>query len=608
MKTFIRILKFAKPYKFIVLFAFISSILFGLFNAMSLWVASSLIGTIMGAGQKIPKSINTNNTIHNKLDQFFDHIIHSNSPIEQIKIVCLCLFISFFFKNVFYYINWMCISFVELRIIRDIRNKLYTKVQNFPVSFFDKNKSANILSIMLNDINWIKIAFDKTFQVFFHESISILILFILLFSISFKLSLLVLIIFPISGFIIIQIGKSIKRRAKRASFKISHLSHIVSEKLMGIRIVKAYNMTIKEIENFIRNNHSFYRLQFKQKRLLGLTTPINDIIGVILAVVLLWFGGQQVLLYGSMSSEEFMRFIIFLFALLQPARKLGGSLAAVQTGIAGASRVFDIFDLNFNKNTKTKINSLDNFNSNIKLKDVSFKYDENGKDILRNLNVTIKKGEKIALVGKSGSGKTTFANLLLNFYFPSSGEIYIDDIDYNNIKSTSIRNLIGLVSQEPILFNDTIVGNISYGQDKNISNEKIKAAAINANIDKYINSLEKGYDSIIGERGINLSGGQKQRISIARAILKNSPILILDEATSSLDSESEIKVQKAIDNLVKDRTVIMIAHRLSTIKNADTILVFDDGQIVEKGNHQGLYDLNGVYKRLYQLQFEGNFE
>ena len=603
MNTFIRILSFTKPYKITVFIAFIASFFYGLFNAISLWVVGSLIDTIMGSGKiNTHSNIIEQNNLIDKLGNYFEQILNNANSIDRLKIVCLCLFASFIFKNLFYYINWIAISLLELNIIKDIRNILYEKVQNFPLSFFNKNKSGEILSIMLNDINWITIAFNKTFQVFFHEFISMLILFSMLFMISSKLTLLVLFIAPISAYIIIKIGQSIRRKAKRASHKISDISSIITEKTAGISIVKAFNMTTNEISKFFNANNLFFKLQFNQKKLLGLTTPVNDIIGVSLAAILLWYGGQQVLLDSSLSSDDFLRFIIFLFALLQPARKLGSGVAAIQSGIAGADRVFNILDMNFNKKNNFDLKNIKNFKNYIEFKNVNFNYNHKTK-VLQNINVKINKGEKIALVGRSGSGKTTFSNLLLDFYQPNSGSIIIDDSDYKKVTSTSLRNIIGLVSQEPILFNDSIRNNIMYGMSNLDNNDKMINAAKIANIKDFIESLPNKYEEIIGEGGNNLSGGQKQRLSIARSIVKDPPILILDEATSSLDSESEMKVQKAIDNLLKDRTVIMIAHRLSTIRNADKILVFDNGEIVGEGKHDELINSNDIYSNLYKLQF-----
>ena len=602
MKTFLRILAFAKPHWDKVIIAFSSSIFYSIFNAMSLWIVSSLIGTIMGSEDNNIESINPD-SFHNKLDNFFDQIINSSNELEQLKFVCIFLFLSFLFKNIFYYIHWISVSIIELKIIRDVRNKLYTHTQSFPLSFFDKNKTGEIFSIMMNDVASIRVAFNKSLHVFLHEIVSIIILLSLLFSISPKLTLLVLLTIPLAGFIILKIGYSIRRKAKRASFKIADLSSIISEKLSGIKIVKAFNMTKKEISNFIKINSQFFQLQYRQNKLVGLTTPINDIIGVTLASLLLWFGGKQVLLLESITSEEFLRFIIFLFALLQPTRKLGGSYAALQNGLAGANRVFSILDININKKIEKDVVFKKDFNDAIEFKNVYFKYNPDESEILKNINIKINKGEKIALVGSSGAGKTTFANLLLDFYSTSSGQILIDNIDYKKINTASIRGLIGIVTQEPILFNDSIENNIAYGQD-DINKDLIIRAAKNANIDSYIESIEEKYSTKIGERGVRLSGGQKQRLSIARAILKNTPILVLDEATSSLDSESELKVQNAIDNLVKNRTVIIIAHRLSTIKTANKIIVFEKGKIIEIGNHEQLMNNNGKYKKLYELQYQ----
>ena len=601
MKNLFRLLSFGKSYWLVIVISFISSILYGLFNAASLWVVGSLIGTIFGVSvENQSKDISG---LNEKINYFFNSLIESQTPFEQLKMVCICLFITFVFKNIFFYINWVSLSFIQLNIIKDIRNKFYKSVQNFPISFFDKNKTGEILSIMLNDINWIRVAFNKSFHTFFHEIISMGILLFMLFLISPSLTLIIIFTVPISGFIIIKISQSIKRKAKRASFKIADISSFVEEKIIGIKIVKAFNMTITEVNKFIKNNFKFYQLQFNQQKLYGLTTPVNDIIGVCLASVLLLYGGQKVLLQNHISPDDFMRFILFLFAMLQPARKLGNSIASLQTGLASSDRLFSIIDYSIEKNKKSELIAINTFDNHIKIDDVSFQYENSNNEALKNINVTINKGEKIALIGRSGSGKTTFSNLLLKFYNPTKGKIYLDDSIYNDVNTQNLRDLIGLVTQDAILFNDSVLNNISYGQ-KNINKDEVVEAAKTANIHDFIVSLENGYDSVIGERGTLLSGGQKQRLSIARAILKNPPILIFDEATSSLDSESEQKVQLAINNLVKDRTVIMIAHRLSTIKSADKILVFDKGQIVESGNHDDLIKKNGLYKQLYKLQLE----
>ena len=604
LKTLIRLGSFFKPYKFILLISIIASVLYGLFNAASLWIVGTLIANLFGSSTFNNYDIDS---LIGKINYFFSNLISATSQIEQLKMICIFLFITFLFKNIFYYINWVSVSYIQLNIIKNLRNKFYSKIQQFSLQFFDKNKTGEILSIMLNDINWIKVAFNKSLQVFINELISILILVYMLFLISPILTLLILCTVPISAFLILKISQSIKRKVKRASLKIADISSYAEEKIIGIKIVKAFNMTKNEILNFFNENHKFFQLEFRHQRLYGLTTPINDIIGVTLGVFLLWYGGQEVLIYNKMSSDDFMRFIIFLFAMLQPARKLGNSIATIQTGLASAERLFEMTDQPFTKLNEENLGEIDGFKEKIQIKNLNFSYSKNSKNILSNINLTIKKGEKVALVGSSGSGKTTLTSLLLRFYNYNDGDITIDGNSYNEINTKSVRKLIGLVTQEPILFNDTIKNNITYGSE-NIKDKQIEEAAQIAKIDNYISSLDLKYETIIGERGSLLSGGQKQRLSIARAIIKNPPILVFDEATSSLDSQSEKKVQEAIDNLVQDRTVIMIAHRLTTVKNVDKIVVLEEGSIKEIGSHEELLSKKGYYSNLYNIQFRKNNE
>jgi len=604
MKNLTHLISYAKPYWAIIIIAIISSIFYGIFNAASLWIVGTLIGTLFGSSTESTIGLEG---INHKISLFFDNIILNQNPIEQLKMVCICLFITFFFKNIFFYINWVALSFAQLNMIRDLRNQFYESIQNSPLSFFDTNKTGDILSIILNDINWIKLAFTQSFQTFFHEFINILILFYMLFSISPSLTGITCLMFPLSGYLIIKISQSIKRKTKRASIQVGDLASHVEEKIIGIKVVKAFNMKLEEIKSFAKRNYKFYQLEYNQQKLFGLSTPINDIIGISLAVFLLWYGGTQVLADTNyLTSDNFMRYIIFLFAMLQPIRKLGKSFGSLQMGLAASDRVFKIINRKTSNNNISPID-IDKFNSCIHFKNLSFKYQSSSKNILNKINIKINKGDKVALVGKSGSGKTTFSNLLLKFYEANPAELFIDDIDYLDINTISLRKLIGIVTQEPILFSGTIKENICYG-NKSIDEKFIFKAAETACIDEFINSLELGYDTQIGERGTMLSGGQRQRLSIARAVLNNPSILIFDEATSSLDSESEEKVQKAIDNLVKDRTVIMIAHRLSTIKNVDKIIVFNDGNIVESGNHDELISKDSYYKKLYNIQFDKHDE
>tara|TARA_X000001036_G_scaffold297495_1_gene276600 strand:- start:9324 stop:10502 length:1179 start_codon:yes stop_codon:yes gene_type:complete len=389
--------------------------------------------------------------------------------------------------------------------------------------------------------------------------------------------------------------------------QIAELINTLQQSLYGIRVVKAFSMENYETNKFVKENLKYFNLLFKQDKLSNIVTPINDMIGVIIAVIILWFGGTEVFQETGLTSDDFMKFILLLFAAMQPIRKLGGVNAQIQTGLASSERVFSILDTQITVHDKETTYNLNEFKESICFKNVYFKYELGEKPSLKNINITIEKGDTIAIVGTSGAGKSTFVDLIPRFYDVTTGEIIIDGINIKDIRIKELRGQMGIVTQNTILFNDTIFHNISYGM-KNITKDDIIKAAKAAYADEFIVNLPNQYDTKIGEDGILLSGGQRQRISIARAILRNPNILILDEATSSLDSESEKFVQNAIDNLVKDRTVILIAHRLSTIKNANKILVFDKGEIVESGNHQELYIMDGIYKRLYDLQFSEDSE
>ena len=600
MKLYFRILKYIKPYRTLVILSLMCSFIFITMNSLSVWMIGSLISTIINPD--IQPIIKDPTTINDTLKLFTQQLIGSGTKIEQLKTLCGLMIIIFLLKNISLYISRVTMSFAQNRLISDIRDELFAHMQNLSISFYDKSKTSEMSSILITDVSKMRTAFIQSVQNLIIEPLNLIIFLALLFIISPKMTLISIIIIPASGYLIVKIGSSLRRKATRTSLQIAELINTLQESLSGIRIVKAFSMEKYEINKFVKENLKYFNLLFKQDKLSNIITPINDMIGVIIAVVILWFGGIEVFHGTGLTSDDFMKFILLLFAALQPIRKLGGINAQIQTGLASSDRVFSILDSPITvKNPENPIELVD-FEHSICFNDVSFKYELGDKPSLKNINVKIKKGETVAIVGTSGAGKSTFVDLIPRFYDATSGEILIDDINVKNIKAKQLREKMGIVTQNTILFNDTIYHNISYGME-NVNNDDIIKAAKAAYAHEFINDLPNKYDTIIGEDGILLSGGQKQRISIARAILRNPDILILDEATSSLDSESEKYVQDAIDNLVKDRTVILIAHRLSTIKNADKILVFNDGQIIQEGNHQKLYSINGIYKRLYDLQF-----
>ena len=603
MNLYLRILQFVKPYKPTVLLSLLSSLFYVLMNAFSLWMVSSLIGTIINPKENSNHIVS--DSLNGKFDGFISDLIGPGDQVHQLKMFCILLLGSFILKNLFYYINNISLSYVQNNLIQDIRNSLYNHLQRLSLSFYDKNKTADISSIVLRDVSAMRTAFTQSIQKLINEPLNILVLVFMLFVISPKLTVIALITIPVSGIVIVKLGQSIRRKAKRSSIQIAGVMNILHETLTGIRIVKAFTREKFESDKFALENYKFYKLAYRKDRIKFLNTPLNDTIGVSMGVILLWIGGKEVILGNSLHPDDFMRFVIFLFAMLQPARKLGNVNSQIQTGLASASRVFSILDAPIEIKNSPTATSITTFEHSIEFKAVSFKYENAKNESLKNISVSIAKGETVALVGSSGAGKSTFVDLISRFYDIQNGSILIDGISLKDIKLNSLRMLVGVVTQETILFNDTILNNIKYG-DELATIEDVRKASEAANALEFINELPEKFDTIIGEKGARLSGGQRQRITIARAILKNPQILILDEATSSLDTESERKVQIAIDNLVKDRTVIVIAHRLSTIENADEILVFHEGQIIETGNHAELLDNIGKYTSLYEIQKKEN--
>ena len=440
------------------------------------------------------------------------------------------------------------------------------------------------------------------FQKLFVEPINIIILMSLLFIVSTKLALIALLIIPVSGIIIFGISHSIRRRSARSQAQLAGMTSMIAETIGSMRIVKAFATKGFEINRFAKETQKYYKLMLRRDRLRFVSSPVSETFGATIAALLLWVGARDVLVIESISSEDFLRFILLLFSLFQPLKNLTNVVNELQNGLASADRVFSIMDI------KSDIQDIDNaaevndLKNSLSFDNVSFSYGDGKDKVLSNINFQINKGEILALVGPSGAGKSTLVDLIPRFYDTLSGSIKIDGKDIKELKINSLRSLMGIVTQETFLFDDSVKANIAYGVE-NISDDKIKDAAIAANAHEFIKDLPDGYNTIIGERGVSLSGGQKQRIAIARAIVKNPPILILDEATSSLDSESEKHVQSAIENLMSERTVFVIAHRLSTVHNANKILVLENGEIVQEGKHDELVNIDGLYKQLHKMQF-----
>ncbi len=552
-------------------------------------------------GEQFQFASSSSLTLNEKLKYWTNGLILRDTAKETLQVLCVSILIIFLLKNVFLYLKNITLTIVQFRLITELRNKLYIHFHKLSLSFFNQHKSGELTSIIVNDVANMRQALTIGFQRIFVEPINIIAFTALLFIISWKLALIAITIIPLAVFVIFNISRSIRRKSRRTAVKIAGITNILTETLTSMRVVKAFAMEDYEVDRFSNETRNYYNLIFRRARLRSLAPPITETMGVIIGVALLWVGGTEVLNAQGLTSEDFIRFILIMFSGLQPIRSLSNVFAEIQVGAASAERVFVILD-----NPPTIVDEfdaviIDTFEDKIQINDVSFKY-ESDDTVLKNISFEIEKGSAVALVGSSGSGKSTLADLIPRFYDVNQGAIEIDGQDIRHVTLNSLRRLMGIVTQETILFNDTIKANIAYGQ-KDVDDKQVIAAATAANALEFIEELPEGLDTVIGEKGVKLSGGQRQRLAIARAIMKNPPILILDEATSALDTESERLVQEALGTLMTDRTVLVIAHRLSTVTNADKIIVLEKGQIKEMGTHDELIQKNGLYSNLYNVQF-----
>ena len=602
-----RLFKFVLAHWPFLLLSTLAAFFFVIFNSASIWITATMINNILiDFNEMLVENQRLSSlselTMNDRLKLFSNSLLLKDTAISTVSAVCVALIVVFSAKNISLYIKNITLSIVQYRLIRDLRNKLYSHFHYLSLSYFNKNKSGELTAVLVNDIDNMRNSLSIMFQKLFVEPINIIILMSLLFIVSTKLALIALLIIPVSGIIIFGISHSIRRRSARSQAQLAGMTSMIAETIGSMRIVKAFATKGFEINRFAKETQKYYKLMLRRDRLRFVSSPVSETFGATIAALLLWVGARDVLVIESISSEDFLRFILLLFSLFQPLKNLTNVVNELQNGLASADRVFAIMDI------KSDIQDVDNavevndLNNTLSFDNVSFSYGDEKDKVLNNINFQINKGEILALVGPSGAGKSTLVDLIPRFYDTLSGSIKIDGKDIKKLKINSLRSLMGIVTQETFLFDDSVKANIAYGVE-NISDDKIKDAAIAANAHEFIKELPDGYNTIIGERGVSLSGGQKQRIAIARAIVKNPPILILDEATSSLDSESEKHVQSAIENLMSERTVFVIAHRLSTVHNANKILVLENGQIVQEGKHDELVNIDGLYKQLHKMQF-----
>jgi len=610
MKTpvYKRLAKLVLKYWYFLLCSTIAAVLFVLLNSLSIWLTASLINNILTDFDSIileqkqwshSSDLNLNNTIK----YLSNKLILKDTQLESLKQLCWVIFIVFLFKNIFLYIKNILVSKVQYSLIVQIRNDLYRHIHTLSMSFFNKKKTGELTSILMNDVAVMQDAFTNVFQKLLVEPVNILAFCFLLFVIDWNLALIAILTLPFAAFLYMNVGKSIRRKSRRIQEKIAHIMQLLTEAIFSMRVIKAFANQYHEVKRFKGESNRFLKLLMRRAKLDNLATPINEMIGVSIGVLLLWYGGLQVIQTDSLSSEDFLRFILLLFAMLAPIKNLGSVNIALQNSLAASERVFNILDSKPEIEDKPNAKEITSFSKEIKFSDVSFSYSDDSQSVIKNVSFTIPKSSIVALVGSSGAGKSTIADLIPRFYDVTSGSVSVDGVNIKNIKLAQLRRMMGIVSQEVILFNDTVRNNISYGQP-DVPESKVISSVEAANAMEFIEALPEGLNTVIGERGVKLSGGQRQRLSIARAILKNPPFLILDEATSSLDTESEQLVQQAIEQLMKDRTVLVIAHRFSTVKNADQIIVLDKGEIIEKGSHIELLKVKGKYSTLHAVQFQ----
>ncbi|QOI98725.1 MAG: ABC transporter ATP-binding protein [Flammeovirgaceae bacterium] len=529
----------------------------------------------------------------------FAKIIAEEGRINALLFVCILIVVAVFLANMFRYMERMTASRIKVDIVKGMRVHLFQNVSRLHIGYFNHQRKGDLISRFTNDISEVETAVVNSLKSVLKEPITIVVYFIILFVISVKLTLFTLILLPVTGGIVAEIIKRLRRKAKQSQEAMGRIVNILDETFSGMRVIKAFNtrdFILKKIDNET-SYHRKVNLSISRKN--ELSSPLSEFLGVIIVAVIMYYGGQLVMAGDGLKPQVFMGFLAFYASLIQPAKNFSNGITSLQKGTVAAERIFAVVDLEPAIQNKPGALPVADFNDCIEFKNVSFAYEK--EPVLKNISLKIEKGKTIALVGPSGGGKSTLADLVPRFYDPTEGSVLLDGVDLRDCELESLRKLIGVVTQESILFNDTIFNNIAFGMP-NVKEEDVVNAAKVANAHDFISATENGYQTFIGERGSRLSGGQRQRIAIARAVLKNPPILILDEATSALDSESERLVQDALTNLMKNRTSIVIAHRLSTIQHADEIIVIQNGHIAERGRHDELIAQSGLYRKLSEIQ------
>ena len=584
----------------------ISNIFYAIFSTLAMVSLMPMINVLFGESPRVTQEPSLEELGGNYKVYFSDYINYliTKTTIDQgaekaLLYLIITIISMFLLKNLFSYLGLYFITFLKNGVLKNLRNAIYSKIVTLPVSYYSEKKKGDILSRISDDVNQVQNSLLAILELIIKEPLQILFAIITMFLISVKLTVFVFLFIPIAGAIISRIGKSLKKNSDRVQREQGVFLSTLEETLGGLKIIKSFNAEKRFNSKFNDSTERFYQFANTLHNRQNLAGPTSEFLGIATIAGLLWYGGSMVLIEQTLTGGAFITFMALSYQILTPAKAISKATYRVRTGNASAQRILEIIDEESPLEDHKKSINKNDFNSSIELKNIDFKYEDDY--VLSDFNLTIPKGANVALVGQSGSGKSTIANLISRFYDVNNGSILIDGVDIRNIKKQSLRKLIGLVTQDSILFNDSIRNNVAIS-DNAISDEEIIEALKVANAWGFVSKLPDGIHTNVGDSGNKLSGGQKQRISIARAVLKNPPIMVLDEATSALDTESEHLVQKALENMMKNRTSIVIAHRLSTIQNVDTIIVMQQGQIIEKGSHEDLIEKKGAYNTLINMQ------
>lgn len=607
MKTYLRLLSYSRPVGLLLPLYLLFTIFHVIFSVVNIGMLIPVLQVLFKEKEKsaevvsqLPKFSLDLSYFADTFTYYFNQIIHNDGSIGALKFACVALVVSVFLSNIFRYLASIVLAKIRANVVTNLRSTIFENLSNMHLGFFSSSRKGDIMSRVTSDVIEVEASVVNTFKVIFKEPALIIAYFVGLFLISAELTLYVLLLLPVSGGLIAMIAKNLKKKARQSQETLGRISSMLDEVLGGMKVVKAFTAQKYIKSKFNGEVRNYARLNLSIARRFELAGPISEFLGVTVVALILLIGGTMVLNNESaLTASAFISFIAMFSQVLAPAKSITNSFSNIQRGLASGERIFQMIDTQpaiLNKPNAVKIQS---FEKSVEFRQVSFAYEK--ELVIKNISFELDKGKTIALVGPSGGGKSTLADLLPRFYDATGGDILLDGISLKDYDIESLNRLMGIVTQESVLFNDTVFNNIAFGMN-NASMEDVERAAKIAHAHEFISQMEDGYQSNIGDRGVKLSGGQRQRLSIARAVLKNPPILILDEATSALDSESERLVQDALTELMKGRTTLVIAHRLSTIQHADEILVVQAGEIIERGNHQKLLSDEGFYKRLTSMQ------